>query len=162
MPDMKILVLSDSHGELAYMQLACEKEKPDWIIHLGDFVSDADALRQACPGPRLLRVAGNCDAYRAEPNISTCLITPVGGLNLYITHGHKLNVKLTLLRLRLAAREAGADIALFGHTHNAYCQVSDGLWMLNPGTCQNSRGSYGVIEIKDKKPDCKIVWFQDM
>ena len=41
------------------------------------------------------------------------------------------------------ARNAGAELLLFGHTHHSLCQqLPDGLWMLNPGA---SRSSYGLV-----------------
>ena len=33
---MKLLILSDSHGEQEFMQLAVRRERPDAVIHLGD------------------------------------------------------------------------------------------------------------------------------
>ena len=159
---MKLLVLSDSHGELTYMQLAYEREKPDVVIHLGDLIPDAKGFLQANPGMRLLQVAGNCDGYHFDPGISERMVTELDGVRFFITHGHKQKVKFGLMLLNFAAQEAGAEVALFGHTHTAHCKKHGGLWMLNPGSCNSSRGSYGVIEIRNQKPDCKIVWFQDM
>ena len=39
------------------------------------------------------------------------------------------------LSAALAAREAGAQAALFGHTHQSLAEQRDGLWLINPGTC---------------------------
>ena len=38
---MKLLILSDSHGEQEFMQLAVRRERPDAVIHLGDHCADA-------------------------------------------------------------------------------------------------------------------------
>ncbi len=159
---MKLLVLSDSHGELHGMRLAYRREQPDYVLHLGDYFADGQALQEEFPEMRLVQVAGNCDAYCFSPKAAATRILPFGGLTVYMTHGHRQHVKLGLMNLDYAAREARADLALFGHTHEPYCEKIDGLWLLNPGTCQNSRGSYGVVTIENKIPDCKIVWFQDM
>ena len=159
---MKLLVLSDSHGELRWMRLAYCVEKPDYVLHLGDYFIDGQNLQREFPEMRLVQVVGNCDAYCFSPGAAATKILPFGGLTVYMTHGHRQRVKMGLMNLEYAAREAGADIALFGHTHAAYCEQADGLWLLNPGTCQNGRGSYGVVTIENKIPNCKLVWYQDM
>ena len=43
---MKLLILSDSHGEQEFMQLAVRRERPDAVIHLGDHCADADRLAE--------------------------------------------------------------------------------------------------------------------
>lgn len=61
---MKLLILSDSHGEQEFMQLAVRRERPDAVIHLGDHCADADRLAEefcGLPGPerpRQLRPVG--------------------------------------------------------------------------------------------------------
>ena len=40
---VKILIVSDSHGDSTYLRLAVKKERPDAIVHLGDHASDAYA-----------------------------------------------------------------------------------------------------------------------
>ncbi len=42
----RVLVLSDSHGNVGNMIRAVKREEPDMILHLGDCVVDADALRR--------------------------------------------------------------------------------------------------------------------
>ena len=64
-----------------------------------------------------------------------------------MTHGHNEHVKLGTGGLLREARQHGARIALYGHTHKADChQEADGLWVLNPGSCGHAGGSVGVIE----------------
>ena len=50
---MKLLIFSDSHGNVANMEDAVRLESPDRILHLGDLVRDAEALDAPlglCPG----------------------------------------------------------------------------------------------------------------
>ena len=42
---MKVLVFSDSHGTITYMQQAIRSEEPDVVLHLGDVMRDARALQ---------------------------------------------------------------------------------------------------------------------
>ena len=44
---MKLLILSDSHGEQEFMQLAVRRERPDAVIHLGDHCADAVLRRNS-------------------------------------------------------------------------------------------------------------------
>lgn len=156
---MKLLVFSDSHGQLEPMRMAIEQEKPQGIIHLGDHWRDSDRLAEEYPMLPLYRVAGNCDLYRMESGCTELLLCKIEGVLLYLTHGHRQNVKSTLLSLRLAAQEAGARAALFGHTHSALCQEVGGVLLLNPGAAQAFRGSYGVLEIKDGQIHGTIQYF---
>ena len=79
------------------------------------------------------------------------------GIRILATHGHKYGVKSNLLRFLMAAKENAVQIALFGHTHCAYCELIDDIWLLNPGSCgYRSRGTYGIIEISDHKITCSI------
>ena len=47
---MKILVLSDSHSSHRFMRECIESVKPDAVIHLGDFVRDGEAMKEALSG----------------------------------------------------------------------------------------------------------------
>lgn len=144
---MKILVLSDSHSALRFMYACMEAVKPDAVIHLGDHYDDGLALKEDYPGVRFYQVPGNCDRYRCDPRLPEILIERVLGVNLYMTHGHKHNVKLYLAALLRDARACRVQAVLYGHTHVADChQEEDGLWVLNPGSCGYGGGSAGLIE----------------
>ena len=141
---MKLLILSDSHRKMDYMYQAVEREKPDRIIHLGDHERDAMRLAERYPGIPLWSVSGNCD-HGAGPER---IVDVLEGVRFFVTHGHTLRVKYGLLRAELAAREAEANVLLFGHTHRAMCDWHNGLWILNPGTCSGMGPiTYGVIEL---------------
>lgn len=147
---MRILVVSDSHAGRSFMLRCAEKMKPDVIIHLGDYYDDGEVLRDANPNTRVYLLPGNCDRYRAPMYAKEIITDKIGGVNLYMTHGHRHNVKSTLYRLLADARAAGCAAALYGHTHQADChQETDGLWVLNPGSCGYFGGSAGLMEIED-------------
>ncbi len=57
----KILVLSDSHGNVNNMVTAVRNTHPDQIIHLGDCWVDAEKLHQQFPMIMMEQVPGNCD-----------------------------------------------------------------------------------------------------
>ena len=58
---MKLLILSDSHGDSTGMCRAVERERPDYVIHLGDHSSDARDLSRMFPMVPVAYVRGNCD-----------------------------------------------------------------------------------------------------
>ena len=147
MNDVKqILVLSDTHGNITQINaLKSVFSMVDKIYHLGDYVRDAQYIRKLCDTP-VLNVKGNCDYGDTE----TVLYDVVLGHKIMLTHGHKYGVKFTLGRLALEARENGAEMALFGHTHRTFLEMREGVMLLNPGSLGEPRGegkSYAVLEV---------------
>lgn len=151
---MKILVLSDSHRAQQPMLDAVRREHPDAIIHLGDHASDTQALSAAFPLLPLCTVRGNCDLY--EDSVPESALMNWEGVRIFAVHGHRYGVKSGVLRLYYAAMEKKATVILYGHTHIPYCEESDGIWLMNPGSCGYSHPSYGIIEIKNGIPYCHI------
>lgn len=151
---MKLLILSDSHREMEYMRDAVRRERPDAVIHLGDLVPDADRLAEKFPGLPVLSVRGNCDF--SQPPRAEELLRTFEGVKIFGVHGHRYRVKQTLLPVEMAARQNGADVLLFGHTHCPYCEYYNGLWMLNPGACSGRTPSYGVVQIENGTVNCRV------
>lgn len=147
---MKILVLSDSHRAVGLMRTVVRKEKPDMIIHLGDLITDAEKLAEDFPHIPMERVKGNCDEgmYPAEK------LFTVEGKKIFICHGDGFGVNSGLLSLEMAAKEKGADIALYGHTHIPLYDFDGTLHIMNPGPCggrhflPGQKDSYGLIFIE--------------
>ncbi len=149
---MRILVLSDSHSGLSFMRRCVDAVRPDHILHLGDYMDDGQTLAEEYPHLPIYQVPGNCDRFRCLQPSPEILKPMIGGVKFYMTHGHLHQVKYTYGRLVADARQAGAACALFGHTHESYCEhLEDGLWLLNPGACGSLGGSCGLIEIKDER-----------
>ena len=104
---MKILVLSDSHGNLTNMERAFALEQPDAVFHLGDGAGDfARLCRGSAQFAAACGVAGNCDFGADCPTVRTA---EYGGYRFFLTHGHQYQVKYSLMRLYYAAREALAE-----------------------------------------------------
>lgn len=153
---MKILVLSDSHGEQRYMEQAVSQEQPHCIIHLGDRQRDAERLRELYPYTDFISVPGNCDLGALDEPV---VVAELGGVRFFITHGHLHGVKMGLLRLYYAAREAGAAVAVYGHTHIANHEIMDSVQLLNPGAAGGTRPSYGIIQAEQGKIlSCRTVF----
>lgn len=161
---MKILVLSDSHAGLSFMRRCIRAVKPDAVVHLGDYYDDGLTMAEENPHIIFHQVPGNCDTYRCPLNTPQVLNYPIGGVWFYMTHGHRHFVKQGLGNLLSAARQARAQVVLYGHTHQRFCnQESDGLWILNPGSCGSFSGSAGLIHIENALvTDCKLITLEDL
>lgn len=161
---MRILVLSDSHASLQFMRQCIEAVKPDAIIHLGDYFDDGTAMKEEYPQIIFRQVPGNCDRYRCPPGQAEIVIDRILGVDLYLTHGHRHQVKRGIGALVQDARIAKVDAVLYGHTHTAACyREEDGLWILNPGSCGYYGGSAGVIDICDETiQECRIIRQADL
>ena len=143
----KLLVLSDSHGNVDNMVQAVEQSNPDMILHLGDVMRDADKLHEFFPNIPLEQVPGNCDyaAFEAPERILF-----IEDKRVMMCHGHTLRVKQSLITAMYAAMEQNADLFLFGHTHRIFSQTRNGIAMLNPGSIgDHYYPTYGIAEIKN-------------
>ena len=157
---IRALILSDIHGETTTLRWLLEEVWKqvgpiDAYICLGDGVRDFDNaeafIRQRDEHATMYAVRGNCDFTAAHPDR---LVIHLGGLKIYLTHGHIHRVKGGLDYLRSAAREAGADIALYGHTHRANVEYTTP-WMINPGAAEND--CCALLEIENGQPHVKRI-----
>ena len=151
---MKVVILSDSHGFRARVfSILHREEDADSVIFLGDGLYEMEELELASPGLPLYMVRGNCDISLSTP--ADRLLSMQDRL-IFCTHGNGYEVKLTLQGLKKAARQRGADVALFGHTHIPFYEYDDGLYLFNPGSVAASRTgryTYGVMTLeKGERP----------
>lgn len=145
---MRILVTSDSHGDYyTFKKAVLAQPKADAVIFLGDGENDADKIKLDFPDKMVIAVRGNCDFCSSKNGYE--LITACGK-TILATHGHLYNVKFGYEEAYAAAREFGADILLFGHTHKAFSTYKDGLYIMNPGSICTPDPSYGWIDITEK------------
>lgn len=144
---MKVLVVSDSHGNVENICRAVELEKPRMLLHLGDGWRDAELVAQRYPDLPLEKVPGNCDFRSSESAVRVLMIA---GKLIMICHGHTLGVKTNLSLLLRAAQENKADAVLFGHTHQPFVDIRNGIVMLNPGSIGSyRRATYGTLTVEE-------------
>jgi len=151
---MRVGVFSDSHGDHEALDELLEKMGHlDAVCFLGDVARDADHLRDCLAArtnrPHLYAVRGNNDYY------STCtlpweMLIELDGVSVYMTHGHRM---VSYMSLAYKAQELGAKIAMFGHTHAAFCEVHQGVMLLNPGSagnyCRGGKARASILEIQN-------------
>ena len=150
---MKILVLSDSHGNISNMLRAVEAESPRMTFHLGDCWRDAERLLDLVPDIPLCQVPGNCDYRSAEP---TEQLLCLENKRILLCHGHTYSVKQSLLPAAYAAEEKDLDLFLFGHTHRPLVDRRGKTWFLNPGSIGDSlHPTYGIITLTTQQLDVR-------
>lgn len=145
---MRILVYSDSHNnESAVKKIKDIIDKFDAVLFLGDGETDFKEIVKNY-SKQAYSVLGNCD-YSSEYPYER--VVEFDGINIFMCHGHKYNVKMTLNSIRYKGEEVGADIVLFGHSHTQILEKDDYIYLMNPGSVSHSYGlsktGYGVIEI---------------
>ena len=153
---MEILVFSDSHlSPLPMMRVLHAHKDTAMILFCGDGVSDISRVSYEFQGLPVRAVRGNCD-FNAENAFPDEDVFTVGGVRIFLTHGHLYDVKHSLGRLLLAAKAKEASIAVFGHTHiptERYETVGDKtIALFNPGSIgmkADGKYHYGVIEIRN-------------
>ena len=149
--DMRILIVSDSHGKNGNIKEIVNRIKQiDLFIHLGDSQCSNNELETIVPCPIEI-VAGNTDWHSTNPKSK---IIELMGLRIFITHGHNHHVKHgSFDDIIKTARTNNAHIAMFGHTHVPFLdQSKSDIILLNPGSITYPRQqgylpSYMIMEI---------------
>lgn len=154
---MRILIFSDSHNFDGNMKnaLARNHNRFDLCIHLGDGCREFEAAGEGYSPITFVTVNGNGEDFFGSGRVNETVLD-LDGYRIFITHGHRYNVKFGYDRLIYRAAEKECDIALFGHTHIPYNKYMPelgkrGLYLFNPGSISRpplgQKPSYGVLEI---------------
>ena len=135
---------------------AIAREKPALCFFLGDGERDLAAVQSRYPQLPFYAVRGNCDP---RSTLSASLTATLGGVCVFATHGHLYEVKHEpdLDSLLRAAEEAGASLALFGHTHHAALEERGGITVLNPGSIgRSARPCYALLSVDDGRIEADL------
>ncbi len=146
---MRIIVISDTHRSYRALREIVEKHEKDGDLFLfaGDGERELEDIRDEFVNKTFVAVRGNCDFASLE---KASRIVVAGDTKIFMTHGDLYGVKAGTARILSAAKENGAKIAVYGHTHVAYTAFEDGVYLLNPGSAAQPRAgkpSYGIIDI---------------
>jgi len=160
---MKVMCISDIHGNIECLNKAIEKyreENADKLIILGDFSSyyfsssdfEVSEILNNMAGV-IIAVKGNCDSSEADNLFNFTLgylkTIDVNGLKVTLTHGHMYN--------RNNLPESCGDIFLSGHTHKGNIERINGRIIANPGSISKPRGGTkkSYITIDEEKIELK-------
>lgn len=150
MDNLKVLIISDSHGAKSLLKQVINMEKPDKIFFLGDHINDIYDLKNTVDAD-ICAVKGNVDY--GMPGVED-LVLSLNGHKMLLTHGHKYRIKYDCYSLYLKAREYEVDFVFFGHTHTYADFEENGIRFLNPGSIakprDHSKGSYVIMQLKDE------------
>lgn len=143
---MKIIAVSDSHGNAAAIQNVILKHRDaDVVAFCGDGSDDIRQIRSMYPDKMIIAVRGNCDWFCDYPytqDITLC------GKKIMITHGHLFGVKEGYHRIINYAQSNGIDIVIFGHTHSQMCSIEGKTVIVNPGSVHYG-DFHSLIEIDE-------------
>ncbi len=151
---MRILVFSDSHGELRRMKQVLARAEVDAVLFLGDGIRDFEALQEGYDGKALfMAVRGNCDLFGDDPAER---IFSYEGIRILMLHGHTRNVKHGTEALEAYARRQAVDLVLYGHTHRAedryLSEEGRPLRLFNPGSIGAAgwdKPGFGYLDIRN-------------
>ena len=166
---MKLLVFSDVHGrsDRAEDVILLHKDA-DAVLFLGDGLREVERLSFDRPSLSPISVRGNCDGFSflgASGDAPTERMLAFGGMKILMLHGFTpYDAKYGTLPLIAYAERRGADILLYGHTHQREerylpegSELGGGIlsdrpmWVMNPGSLgRPSDGvpSYGLVQIE--------------
>lgn len=133
--DVKHLgVISDSHGDGKSILRALEVLGDiDILIFLGDYLKDVNDIPF---DGTIYKVKGNCDMGVIGDEE---LLISINGYKIYVSHGHRYNVKMSIDKLYYRGLECGADIILYGHTHVPLTIKEGNIHIVNPGSTTQPR-----------------------
>ena len=152
---MTVLVLSDSHGNVGNMLRAVERVQPHRVLHLGDCLRDLAALQEHFPDLPMEGVPGNCDWGSCD---SPERLMERGGVRIFLLHGHTRSVKSSPMAAMYAAKEYGAQVLLFGHTHRPLVDNDGSLLTLNPGAAGDRlHPTCGILTIENGRADIRTL-----
>lgn len=140
---MKILIISDTHGETSGAERLIIKERPDHVIHLGDLFRDAEEIANRFPTLPICKVPGNNDWFTEEPKEK---VIGLGGVKIFLCHGHTTGVKNGLDIQTAKAMRQNCTVSLFGHTHSPFLEEREGVLLLNPGSVTYG-GTYALLTL---------------
>lgn len=134
---MKIMIVSDSHYLSRNDLLSIMQQKQvDAYVHCGDIYMPYTPL----PLSNCYVVRGNND-YNDTPKEITFTFD---NITMFATHGHYYYIDYSKAELIEKAKQLGAKVVFYGHTHVAFKEVIDGVLCINPGSVSLPRGAFRV------------------
>ena len=147
---MKLLIVSDTHGNTKYLKTLVGRAKSDFnlLIHLGDDSRDADVINKT-----IIKVPGVYEGIYALPGTKRRLIKTFDGVKTLITHTvkkHSNDLPNEPGPEELVYQNK-VNLVLYGHTHIPDIKKVEDVLYVNPGHLKESdnRGhepSYGIVE----------------
>ena len=156
---MKLIVTSDTHSEILPQVLLDDIVRADLLVHVGDFC-DLDVYNHL-KGLKVIRaVYGNMDGLDLRGILPRKAIFKCEQVVIGLFHGEGGSDKM-LERVKASFLRDKVDVVVFGHSHQAFNQVLDGVLYFNPGSptdlIRAPFRSYGILDINGNKVKGTIV-----
>ena len=142
---MKVLLVSDAHGDHEVIDRILQTEDYDVSIYLGD-----SELPEKFISERFTHyVGGNHDTYSIEESIFE-----LEGMRVGIAHGHTVGLYINDVdrHAEKFIKKYDLDAFFYGHTHMFNVAEVAGATIVNPGSCSKSRGlegnGYATVDIE--------------
>lgn len=144
---MRILLISDSHGDTVRIDEIIRRHQPDQVLHMGDAEIPKDMFR-------MRMVKGN--SYN-DDDLPNELVFTLDNKTFFMTHGHLYGVYNDLTTLCLKAKSVQADYCLYGHTHIPDYQEVEGMIIINPGSIRRPRAGFSsYMLLSTNTNDCVL------
>ena len=170
MASATLCILSDSHGHPDAVAEVLRRVRPDGVLFAGDGLRDLSYIE--IPNNALWAVQGNCDGMSLPMIIGGSLCIPTEeelilweGLRILLCHGHRLGVKSGLSVAAAHAARRGADVLVFGHTHEPLERripagetvggvlLEKDLYLFNPGSIGDCFApTFGTLTVRGGVP----------
>jgi putative phosphoesterase len=151
----QLLVISDSHGHLPALGAVFTWAK-ERVFEAAVFLGDGAEDLESCAAESGLslpwkKVRGNGDHNHSIPEAA---VLDIAGRRLFLAHGHRYALYSGYDTLLGAAKNLGAEAALFGHLHIPILENAEGILLVNPGSIGRPRSrvgpSFATIECPPK------------
>ena len=145
---LKILVLSDNHGQTETMDKIIKKENPDYKIHCGDYLIPKKEMQKRFD----YFVLGNNDMDAGDISLKF----QIGEFKFKLLHGHTLGMDIySDDKLLENIKDKDYDALIFGHLHVPINKSKNNKTVFCPGSSNYPRdyngATYGIILIDGDK-----------
>lgn len=157
---MKIVVVSDNHGNTYYMEeiYSIHQEDTDEWVHCGD----SELLEDHPLWQTYKTVLGNMDITNT---FDLSRVERVKGFSYLLVHGHKHGVKQSYNTLIDLAKSHDVTVVFYGHTHVPKVEKKEGILFVNPGSIAQPRnrdkGTYVVMEVDDALENASLTYYDN-
>ncbi len=148
---VRILAVSDSHGRKDILNELAERyaNKVDYFVHCGDSELESSDLIWEI----MTTVRGNCDY---DYDLKDSFVLAIGDRKILTLHGHHHAVKTSNEKMKQEAKQNGASVVFYGHSHVPVAEQEDGIVFINPGSISQPRGpirekTYCIVEIENNR-----------
>lgn len=159
---MKLAVISDIHGNMAYLEKAKEiidKRAIKIVICCGDIQTEESFFELDSWNQKVLLALGNSD-YSLRQQLDLGIIWPEK-LKYYLDYGvlNLVGKKIAFCHndhlARKLAKDNKFDVVFYGHTHTPWEESINRTFLLNPGeiASQFGKSTFAIYDLKNMKAE---------